>query len=573
MRLRTVPRLILALLIVGVGLLATVPGAARAASTGPAAKAAPGATAYAHIDGSGSSWAAVAVDQWITDVHQYGMRIDFNDDGSNQGRTDFLNHTVDFAVSDIPFQQDPKDGSPAEHPASGSYAYMPIVAGGTSFMYHLTIGGHRVTNLRLSGEDIAKIFTGEITNWDNPAIAADNPDLRLPNEKIIPVVRSDGSGSSAQFSLWMMAQEQGIWNAYYRRLGLGSSGVETEFWPTFPGMIAQSGDLGVAGYVTQPYAEGSIGYVEYAYALNADYPVALMLNAAGYFVEPTAYNVAVALTKADINYDASNPAVYLTQQLGSVYSDTDPRAYPMSSYSYMILPTTIAGQFDTAKGTTLGAFSYYFMCQGQQQAPQLGYSPLPINLVEAGFKQIRKIPGVVPQNITVSGCNNPTFNPTNPNINELAVLAPHPPACDKIGPVQCTSGTGGATASTPVSNPDAKNAGAGSNGSGGTGSGGTGGGAGGGGSGTGAQGKSTTGTSGAINPDTGLPESGSGTTGSGSTGDSNVQAEPLALSGSAGWGAVQDLIVAVGVALLVLFFAPPLLSRYITQRSGIGRKQ
>jgi phosphate ABC transporter phosphate-binding protein len=565
MRLRTVPRITLALLVAGIGLLAAMPGAARAAGTAPAAKAAPGATAYVQVSGSGSSWAANAVLQWISDVHQYGMRVDYNDDGSNQGRTDFLNRTVDFAVSDIPFQQDPTDGSPPERPAPGSYAYMPIVAGGTSFMYHLTIDGHRVTNLRLSGEDIAKIFTGEITNWDDPAIAADNPDLKLPDEKVIPVVRSDGSGSSAQFSLWMMAQEPAIWNAYYQRLGLGSKGGETEFWPTIPGMIAQSGDLGVAGYVTQAYAEGSIGYVEYSYALNAGYPVALMLNAAGYFVEPTAYNVAVALTRADINYDAANPAVYLTQKLTNVYSDTDPRAYPMSSYSYMILPTTVQKPFSTAKGATLGAFSYYFMCQGQQQAPQLGYSPLPINLVEAGFKQIRKIPGVVPQNITVSGCNNPTFNPTNPDINELAVLAPQPPACDKIGPVQCSSGTGGATQSTPVSNPSAKDAGSGSNGSGGGGSGtGTGG--------SGANGAAGT-SGGGIDPDTGLPEGGSSGTAGNSADGSTVNAEPVSLTGSTGWGTVQNLIVAVCLALLALFFAPPLLSRYITQRSDTGRKQ
>jgi phosphate ABC transporter phosphate-binding protein len=561
MRLGVRGRVAVVALVAGIGLLAAM----------PAATAAPAATAYVPISGSGSSWAANAVDQWITDVHQYGMRINYDDDGSNEGRTDYLNHTVDFAVSDIPFQQDPTDGSPPEHPAPGSYAYMPIVAGGTSFMYHLTIDGHQVTNLRLSGEDIAKIFTGEITNWDNPAIQVDNPDLKLPDEKIIPVVRSDGSGSSAQFSLWMMAQEPAIWNAYYQRLGLGPKGGETEFWPTIPGMIAQSGDLGVAGYVAQPYAEGSIGYVEYSYALNAGYPVALMLNAAGYFVEPTAYNVAVALTKAQINYDASNPAVYLTQTLTNVYSDKDPRAYPMSSYSYMILPTTVQGAFSTAKGTTLGAFSYYFMCQGQQQAPQLGYSPLPINLVEAGFKQILKIPGVVPQNITVSGCNNPTFNPTNPDINELAVLAPQPPACDKIGPIQCTNGTAGAAnQSTPVSNPSAKNAGSGSNGTSGTGTGGTGS------SGSGADGKNSTGTSGqgAINPDTGLPEDGSsGDTGTGSTGDGTVNAEPVSLTDSTGWGTVQDLIVAVCVALLALFFAPPLLSRYITQRSGTGRKQ
>ena len=77
---------------------------------------------------------------------------------------------------------------------------MPITAGGTVFMYNLKINGQQVTNLRLSGENIAKIFTGAITNWDNPALAADNPGLNLPNESIVPVVRSDGAGSTATSS-------------------------------------------------------------------------------------------------------------------------------------------------------------------------------------------------------------------------------------------------------------------------------------------------------------------------------------------------------------------------------------
>jgi phosphate transport system substrate-binding protein len=574
MRLRTGPRIAIASIAVGLGLLAGLPGAASALGMAPAAAAghaAPAAQAYVPISGDGSSWAANAVDQWITDVHQYGMRVNYADTGSGQGRTDFLNHTVDFAVSDIPFQTNPTDGSNPEHPAAGSYAYMPIVAGGTSFMYHLTINGQRVTNLRLSGTNIAKIFTGVITNWNDPAIAKDNPALRLPNEKIIPVVRSDSSGSSAQFSLWMEHAEAGLWNAYYQKLGKGSTGGETSYWPTSGAMIAQSGDLGVAGYITQPYGEGAIGYVEYSYALNAGYPVAKMLNAAGYYTEPTATNVAVSLTKAKINTDASNPAVYLTQDLSNVYGFNDPRVYPMSSYSYMILPTTIQGSFDKPKGHTLGGFSYYFMCQGQQQASSLGYSPLPINLVEAGFQQIRKIPGVVPQSITVSGCNNPTFDPRSPNDNHLAEIAPFPPACDKEGSTQCTTGTAGARQSTPVSG---NNPAAGPNGNSGNNGNGTNG-AGGGPSGTGSRapgstGSSSTSAAGAINPDTGLPAGSSGGTAGPVSYNGNGQpvlANPVSYAPSAGWGAVQDLMAVVSAALVALVLAPPLLSRYITRGS------
>jgi phosphate ABC transporter phosphate-binding protein len=426
------------------GLLSTVISVVNGGAAGAA-------TSYVPISGQGSTWSQNALDQWIADVQQYGMRINYDGDGSTQGRQAYIAGTTDFAASDIPFQTDPQDGSAPENPTPNSYAYMPITAGGTVFMYNLTIDGQRVTNLRLSGENIAKIFTGEITNWDNPAIAADNPALSLPNEPIVPVVRSDGAGSSFEFSEWMISQYPSVWNSFCTAAGKPSNECgPTSFYPTVPGMIAQSGDLGVAGYVAQSYAAGSIGYVEYSYALNAHFPVVNMLNAAGYYTEPTPQNVAVSLLQAQINMDASNPAVYLTENLSNVYTDPDPRTYPLSSYSYLILPTTVQGQFTTDKGKTLAAFSYYAMCQGQQDSASLGYSPMPINLVEASFAQIAKIPGADVQTINIQSCNNPTFTPSGQNL--LAVDAPQPPACDKQGPTQCTTGTGGAAAtSTPVS--------------------------------------------------------------------------------------------------------------------------
>src|SRR5262249_56227068 len=113
---------------------------------------------------------------------------------------------------------------------------------------------------------------GQIVNWSDPAIKADNPALPLPSRPIIPVVRSDGSGSTAQFSLWMIKQYPAIWNAYCRRSGRAPSCGETSFYPTVPGMIAQNGDLGVAGYVSQGFANGAIGYVAYSYPLNPPFP-------------------------------------------------------------------------------------------------------------------------------------------------------------------------------------------------------------------------------------------------------------------------------------------------------------
>ncbi|MEU9245045.1 phosphate ABC transporter substrate-binding protein PstS [Streptomyces sp. NPDC048385] len=519
------------------------------------------ADSYTPIAGAGSTWAENAVDEWRRAVNQYGMRISYAGAGSSDGRRQFLSGTVDFAVSDIPFQTHPTDGSAAERPASGSYAYMPIVAGGTVFMYHLTVNGKRVTNLRLSGDVVTKIFTGAVKTWDDPVIKADNPGLQLPHRTIVPVVRSDGSGSTAQFTLWMANQHRSLWNAYCAKVGRSGACGQTSYYPTVSGMIAQSGDLGVAGYVAQNYGEGAIGYVNYSYALNAHYPVAKVLNHAGYYTEPTPQNVAVSLLKAKINTNRSS-ADYLTQQLDGVYNDSDKRNYPLSSYSYMILPLKVQGTFTAAKGKTLGAFSYYFMCQGQQQAPKLGYSPLPINLVQAGFDQIRRIPGVRAQSINIKNCNNPTF--TASGQNKLAQTAPYPAACDKKGAAPCTGGSGGAKS------------GSGSGSGGGSGTGGTSGGTGGTDASTGGTGGSGGSAQPSVDPDTGQtisPGGGTGTgTSAGGTGtaaDGTVAlAQPVAVATAHGWTGTQTLMLLAAVLVFGLLLLPSVVSRLVGSRSG-----
>ncbi len=146
-------------------------------------------------------------------------------------------------------------------------------------------------------------------------------------------------------------------------------------------------------YVASKSANGSIGYVEYSYALSQNYPVAKLLNKAGYYTLPTQYNVAVSLEAAQINMNKSSPD-YLLQNLNHVYTDPDPRTYPLSSYVYEIEPTGTNAQdpkITTAKRQTIADFTYYSICQGQKEIGPIGYSPLPVNLVEAGFGQIAKL--------------------------------------------------------------------------------------------------------------------------------------------------------------------------------------
>src|SRR6476646_951457 len=382
-------RLLVAVLAAGVTSLVLVPAPAQA-------------TDYVPTSGAGSTWSQVAVDAWRADVRASGVVVNYAGTGSTDGRSQYIQGTVDFANTEIPFQNPPEPGQQAEIP-SRPYAYLPIVAGGTSFMYNLTVGGVRVTDLRLSGPTLAKIFTGQITRWNDPAITKDYGKT-LPDIPIIPVVRSDGAGASAQFTLYMQSQAPSIYCPFIRsKLHLsGSACPSVSFYPAFGSSKAQNGSNGVANYVSASYGAGAIGYVEYAYAKRINFPVVSLLNKGGYFSQPTAGNVAVALTRAKINPN-------LTQNLQSVYTNPDPRAYPMSSYSYMVVPTSTAAPFNADKGRTLSTFVNYFLCTGQQKADILGYSPLPKNLVEAGFAQVKRIPGAVPSP-SITQCHNPALD-------------------------------------------------------------------------------------------------------------------------------------------------------------------
>ncbi len=417
-----------------------------AATLGAQILLAPGAQAaeFIPISGSGSNWSANALNQWRQAVNNLdGMMVSFSPDDSTNGRDDFRAGRVDFAVSDMPYGGS-EEGIPDPPPAR-PFGYLPIVAGGTAFMYNLTIGDKRVTNLRLSGETIAKIFTQLITSWADPAIKADNPGLALPARRIVPVVRSDSAAPTAQFTAWLASQYPAIWDAYCQRAGRQVAPCgPTSSYPLVPSMQALAGSSGVTGFVAQGSTDGAITYAEYSYAHRAGLPVAKVLNAANYYVEPTASNVAVALLAAKVRPD-------LTQDLSQVYSDPDPRAYPLSSYSYMIVPQVPTANFGTDKGRTLAEFAYYAVCDGQQYADALGYTPLPVNLVQAAVAQINQIPGAS-QKINsndLSNCHNLTLSADGSD--QLIKSVPQPSPCDlRSALTQCTSGTGGATAPTPT---------------------------------------------------------------------------------------------------------------------------
>jgi phosphate transport system substrate-binding protein len=520
----------------------------------------PAAAAVSHqqIQGDGSTWAYNAVNQWISDVQQNGLQVVFTGVGSAQGRTDFANATEDFAVSDIGYQgRDPITGE--ADASSRPYAYVPIVAGGTAFPYQIRVAGQLVRNLRLSGETIAKIFANVITNWNDPQITADNNGRALPSIPIIPVVHSEGAGSTAQFTQYLNAVYPSIWKAY--------SGYQsfTEYYPRKGNQIAQAGSDGVINFVTSAAANGAIGYDEYSYAKAHNYPVAKVENTAGYFTAPDQYNVAVALTQAHINTDKSSPN-YLLQDLSQVYVYNDPRTYPLSSYSYGIIPTSGNDpRLNTAKAQTLADYLFYSTCQGQAEMGPIGYSPLPINLVEASFQQVdilgQAFPGVNLANENVENCNNPTFVAGHPEINELAQIAPQPPPCDKAGAGPCDPNAG-IYNGNPVGGQPA--AGPGSTGSG-----------------PGAAASAHTGaavSSGGASsgPSTGAA-GGNGASLSDESADSNstedtaVLGTPTVIGTTGAWTAVMTTLAVIAVLVLVaVLTGPPFLSRRFGRRRKDG---
>jgi ABC-type phosphate transport system substrate-binding protein len=504
---------------------------------------------YETIDGSGSSWASIAIFQWAKDVQPEGLTVNYNPDGSAQGREDWMQGgLVDFAGSDPPFNSvtDKLGGLPPQVSPWG-YSYVPDTAGGTAFMYHLTVAGHLVTNLRLSPAVLFGIFTGAITNWDNPQITKIYG-AQLPNEPITPVLRADGSGATYFLTLWFSTLFPTQWNRFCQQVhpGITLPCGNTEFYPSFPGSKSENGSIAVADYVTASYGDGSIGYDEYAYALNADYPVVQVLNPANYFVGPTASNVAIALEKAQINEDKSS-LNFLQQNLSQVYTDTDKRASPLSSYSYLIVPrigTKEPTFFNNAAGASLSTFINYFLCSGQKQMPDLGYSPLPFNLVSGAFLQVNQIPGHVPTpNIGhYASCGNPTWQNGQ---NVLTETAPYPNACQKLGaPLNCKV-EGDRAVST-----------GGSGGSGGSGTGGK--------SGSGTGGKSGSGTGGTTNPATG-----GGTTGP-TTAAANVTGSVVNVASSGTDRALLAIITALAVVMAVA--APPTVSAWFRRRKRMQAK-
>ncbi|MEV6923167.1 substrate-binding domain-containing protein [Dactylosporangium sp. NPDC051485] len=340
---------------------------------------------HVRIEGTGSSMAANAMNTFIADGYPKGLQVVYTSLGSAAGRQDFANQVNDFAVSDLPFRgRDPLTGMD-DTSRGRPFAYMPLVGSATAFPYHVVVGGALVRDLKLSGDTLARIFTNQITNWNDPRITADNGGRELPSLPIIPVLHTEGSGATWQLTSYLADRFPALWGPF------AGASVPTEYFPRQGNAIPAVGSDGVMNQIAS--INGAIGYDEYPYPLAAGYPVASVGNASGAFVAPTPQATSVSLTYAKVNADPASPD-YLTADLSRLYTATDPRVYPLASYTYTILPTGSGAdehRLYTAKRQTLVDFFHYTLCAGQAQVENLGYAPLPPNLVAAGFDQLRKL--------------------------------------------------------------------------------------------------------------------------------------------------------------------------------------
>jgi len=332
-------------------------------------------------------------------------------------------------------------------------------------MYNLQDpSGQQIRDLRLTPATIAGIFTGKITSWSDHRIQADYG-KPLPNIPIRVLVRSDGSGTSAQFSAYIAATDGAAWRSFLSACHQSYQSY-TSFWPygqpgCLQAAIGQRGSDGIANYVANPgLGNGAIGYLEAAYAVSRNFPVVAVKNVSGNFTLPTAANVAIALQHAKLHPDS-------TQDLSGVYTAPEHWAYPISSYSYLIVPTDAS--ISDAKGSILGQFIIYLACTGQQAAARLGYSPMPKQLVGFAFDAERRIPGApAPPPIDAAHCQNPTITGAFQSAggNSLVGSVPWAPYSGGSGDGSGSS-TGGSGGSTTGGT---SGSGSGSGGTGGSGS-------------------------------------------------------------------------------------------------------
>jgi phosphate transport system substrate-binding protein len=302
------------------------------------------ASAATVINGAGSTFVSPLVSVWTPALGSaFDYTVQYSPVGSGGGIQAISNRSVDFGASDAPL-------TPDQFAACNGCEQIPWALAATSIPYN--VPGAPV-HLHLTGEVIAKMYMGQITNWNDPAIAKLNPGANLPDLKITPVYRTGNSGTTYNFTDYLGS----VSPAWKTQIGVGQAVA----WPTGTGA---SGSAGVAGVVAN--TPGAICYVDTAFALVNHLHFAAIRNAAGNYVYPSIRNVAAAgqtITKVPANGELHivNPP------------KTSPTAYPISTFTYVILPTK------TQNAQPLRKMVFWALTQGQanKYTARLWFAPIP----------------------------------------------------------------------------------------------------------------------------------------------------------------------------------------------------
>jgi phosphate transport system substrate-binding protein len=310
------------------------------------------------LNGSGSSFQLSfqqAAIQAFKSV-QSGMTVNYGGGGSGKGRTDLAAGTVNFAGSDSTIPDKEKANFKGK-----TVLYFPVVIGPITLSYNLS----GVSNLKLDAPVVADIFDGKITTWNDPAIKAINSGANLPSTPIKLAVRSDSSGTTANFSNFLVMGAGSAWT-------LGTS--STINWPKTA--QAGNGNGGVAQIVKS--TPGAIGYVDYADAKAAGLTFASVKNKAGNYIAPSTASATTAAENATVKPDLTFTCIWAPGA----------QSYPITYQSWDLV---FQSQSSTNTTAMLKAYIGYLLGDGQKLLPTLNYAPLPSNIQQQAQAQLSKI--------------------------------------------------------------------------------------------------------------------------------------------------------------------------------------
>src|SRR5881409_3126851 len=315
------------------------------------------ASAQMMINGAGATFPYPIYSKWFDEYAKVdpSVRFNYQSIGSGGGQKQILAQTVDFGASDGPMSDENLSKAP------GKIIHIPTVAGAVVMTYNLP--GNPA--LKLDGETIADIFLGKIKKWNDPKIAASNPGAKLPENEIVVVHRSDGSGTTFIFTDYVSKV-----SAEWKQKAGNNTSVN---WPTG---IGGKGNEGVSGQVKQ--TPGAIGYVELIYAVQNKMPYAEIKNSAGEFVKPALESITAAMVTAQIPDDFRF----------SITNAPGKNSYPIAGATWLLV---YQQQTDAVKGKKLVEFLRWAVKDGEKMDRDLQYAPLPENLQERVLKRIHEI--------------------------------------------------------------------------------------------------------------------------------------------------------------------------------------